>query len=57
MGMGYTVDDERDGGPHFITSAIDMEDLRSPANSSLDTPPDWKPGEDNKREPTVYRAV
>jgi len=48
MGTGYTVDDERGEGPHFITSAIDMDELRSPASSSFDTSVSWKQVEASK---------
>lgn len=54
MGIGYSVDDD---GPQFITSAIDMDNMKSPAISSLATPPGWKPGEDSKKESEIYHAV
>lgn len=53
MGYGYSVNDERDDGPHFITSAIDMDDMRSPTKSSLDK----STREDGKREVEQYHVV
>jgi hypothetical protein len=55
--MGYSVDEERGDGPHFITSAIDMDDLKPPTNPSMDSPAGWRPGEDIKKEMNPYQVV
>ncbi|KAF2035822.1 hypothetical protein EK21DRAFT_96442 [Setomelanomma holmii] len=53
--MAYDMTEE--GGPHFITSAIDLEDMRSSGVSSTGTSSDWKPEEDSKKGFDPYRAV
>ncbi|KAF2831326.1 hypothetical protein CC86DRAFT_390949 [Ophiobolus disseminans] len=55
--MGYSADEEGEHGPHFITSAIDMDDLKSPTNSSMDSPAGWKQREDMKKETDPYHVV
>jgi hypothetical protein len=49
--VGYSVDNERRTGSHFITSAIDMDDLRCPVSPGL-TSPDWEAGDKSKEEHT-----
>ncbi|KAH7076950.1 hypothetical protein BKA63DRAFT_293628 [Paraphoma chrysanthemicola] len=53
--MSYDVNEEE--GPHFITSAIDLDDVRSSKVSSTGTSADWRPGEENKKVLDPYRAV
>lgn len=55
--IGYSIDEDRGNGPHFITSAIDMDDMRSPASTIMDTPVSWKSDEDSKGLVDPYRAV
>ena len=55
--MGYSVDEERGDGSNFITSAIDMDEMRSPATSTMVTPASWRPGEDSKEGFDPYRAA
>lgn len=61
--MGNEYYSSRDDGPHFITSAIDLEDLRSPATpgvrssvASSATSADWRPGENNVPGADPYHA-
>jgi hypothetical protein len=53
--MGYDTSEEE--GPQFITSAIDMDDMRASGVSSTGTPADWRPGEDTRKGLDPYRAV
>jgi hypothetical protein len=53
--MGYDTTEEE--GPQFITSAIDMDDMRASGVSSTGTPADWRPGEDTRKGLDPYRAV
>jgi hypothetical protein len=48
-----TVDD----GPHFITSAIEMDSLKSPADSGVDSPTSWQSVKDCKKPPNYYHAT
>ncbi|OAL55782.1 hypothetical protein IQ07DRAFT_639437 [Pyrenochaeta sp. DS3sAY3a] len=44
--------------PHFITSAIEMDDTKkSPRSSSLDSPSGWQSVEHNNQQPDPYRVV
>jgi hypothetical protein len=54
--VGYSVDDERRTGSHFITSAIDMDEMRSPISPSL-VSPDWRAGDKSKEEPALYHGI
>lgn len=62
--MGHEYDAEGEDGPHFITSAIDLEDMPSPttsgsmssATSCIGTPIDWNPGEHNVPGADPYHA-
>jgi hypothetical protein len=53
--MSYDTSEEE--GPQFITSAIDMDGMRSSGVSSTGTPADWRPGEDTRKGFDPYRAV
>lgn len=44
--------------PHFITSAIEMDDTKkSPRSSSLDSPSGWQSVEHSNQQPDPYRVV
>jgi hypothetical protein len=55
--VGYSVDDEREEGPHFITSAIDMNGIRSPTSAGPDTPMSWRSDDSKKEFVDPYHAI
>lgn len=55
--VGHSISDPRGDGSQFITSAIDMEDTRSPTTTAPDTPTGWGPPENGKKGPDAYHAV
>jgi hypothetical protein len=54
--VGYSIDEERRTGSQFITSAIDMDDLRDPVSPSLASP-DWRAEDKSKEERTTHPGV
>jgi hypothetical protein len=55
---GQDMSDPRADGSQFITSAIGMEDMRSPTSAGLDTPTGWgQPPENGKKSSHGYNAV
>jgi hypothetical protein len=56
--IDYSVDDDRGEGPHFITSAIDMDSIRAPSSAGLDSPISWRSEDDSKKGSVdPYHAV
>jgi hypothetical protein len=55
--MGQDMYDPRGDGSQFITSAVDMDDMRSPTSAGLDTPTDWRRLESREKESGTYHAV
>ena len=54
-GLGKQKGDEE--GPNFITSAIEMDEARTPHVSSLDGHSSWRSIEDSNQRPDPYRVV
>jgi hypothetical protein len=55
--VGYSVDAETGSGSQFITSAIDMDDTRSPISPGLDSPTSWKSERSSKMGSNPYRPL
>ena len=56
-GIGHSADAERNDGSHFITSAIDIEDLKSPTTPGMDSSASWKSGNTDKRDSSPHQAI
>jgi hypothetical protein len=52
--IGPSVDVERNNGAHFITSAIDIDDLKSPG---MESSASFKSGDTNKRDSSPHHAI
>jgi hypothetical protein len=55
--MNDADEEQVDDGPHFITSAIEMDGLKPPIDSSTDTPSSWQCTKDSKKPPDYYHAT
>jgi hypothetical protein len=55
--MNNADEEQVDDGPHFITSAIEMDGLKPPCDSSTDTPSSWQCTKDSKKPPDYYDAT